>query len=595
MQIDILLIFLVVLIFLIPSVFALTCSIRTACLTNETCVLSMYSNVNSHAGSCDYYPNKLCCDEINASIGTTCPSGMDEILSLYQINNTHVAEPGYYPYKLCAGYDTYPLECHIRTACLTNETCVLSMYNLTNSHIAECDYYPYKLCCAKLPDMYVNSSSIKPNETNPVYGTVISINVTVWNLGDAAANNVNVSCYENGTFFDSDTISSIAVNSSVDGVCYWNTSCNTNISVKVDPDNEIKELNESNNEAWKTVPITEILSPHIITPKNGDEFYRGQTIELNSTTTSSCNSNPPHNVYWYNESTFIGQGDNITWKIPLDDGLLGNKTIKAKANYTGYADGWDYVNITILNNLPVLSDVGFNVTPPEVQSGDWIEISCNVSDLEDCPSSDNCKLTVNVSILYPDGTWNNATASQIGNTFYRDFKAPYQPLGNYTAVCVALDSDDGKNESAPAKFLVWQNGTVDLTLNSSEYWWDDPVKIEGVAKRLDGTPINDSDVTVLLEGKNVCPLAATDANGYFSCDFRAPNEVGDYEIFVGVKDVETGKIISNITILHVKITYGGSKQAEETAKSVSCYEVPEIIQNPDGTVKRVMVRVCVWK
>ena len=574
--------------------YALSCSVREgSCLSNETCVLSMYNTVNSHAASCGYYPYNVCCDEIYAGIYSECPTGMSEILSLFQVNNTHAAIPGYYPYKLCAGYSTYPLDCHLRYgSCLSNETCVLSMYNTVNSHVAECNYYPYKLCCQELPDLYVNASSIEISEETPLWGTEVNITVTVWNIGDATANNVVVNCYENGTLFDSKNISNIPVGGSASTICKWNVSCNTNISIFVDPENDIKELNESNNEAWESVAITEKLEIQILNPKNGDKIYRGDTVWLNSSVRSSCSVNPPHTVYWYNESTFLGSGDNITWTIPLVDAMLGNKTITAIVNQSSYYPSDDSVNITILNNLPIFSEIYYNITPPEVQSGDGIEIMCDIYDREDCPSSSNCHLDVNISIKDPNGVWSNSTAKQIGNTFYRDFKAPYAPLGNYTVVCTAVDSDNGYNESAPSKFLVWQNGTVSVYLNSSSYWWREGVRVYGHAERRDGTYISNANVEVLLNSVNQCPLAATDSNGNYECEFEAPNAVGNYTLLILVTDPLTGKKIGNTTQLIVSLQYGGNY---ETAKNIGCYEIPQLIQNPDGSIKRVMVKICIWE
>jgi hypothetical protein len=556
----------------------------------------MYKLTNSHAASCDYYNYKVCCDEISVATKSECDTNEGTMISFFQPNNTHVAKPENYPYKLCGKYSEYPLECAIRDSCYVNETCVISLFALTNSHVAECTYYTKKLCCAKLSDLYVNSSSISPNVSSPTIGETVEFNLTIWNIGDAAAPNVNVSCYANSTYFDSNIINSIPPDPSMQtpryATCYWQASCKNNISIKVDPANEIKELNESNNEAWKIISIIEKLNITIISPQEGGSFYRGQTIELNSTVSTSCNpSSTGHEVKWYNETTLIGSGDNITWSIPLDDALLGTKTINATVTKAGYVSDSDLKHITILNNLPQLTTPAYNVTPPEVESGDGIEISCDITDLEDGADY----LNVNISILNPNGKWDNATALHIGNTFYREFKAPNSPLGNYTAYCVALDSDNGYNESLPSKFLVYQNGTVVLSLNVTEVWWNDPVEISGTGKRGDGTALSYTDVSVLVEGKNVCPLAATDANGFFSCWFRAPQSIGIYDILVKITDPQTGKIITNTTQLNVKIGYGGTKEEEQAARSVGCFEVPKIIQNPDGTIERVKVRVCVWR
>jgi hypothetical protein len=581
---------------------ALTCNIReNSCLTGETCLFSMYKLNNSHVATCDYYNYKVCCDEISAAIRSSCNADEGEALTFFKLNNSHAAQAGHYANKLCLKYLNYPVQCALRDSCYENETCVVSLYSNIDAHVATCDFYSRKLCCRKLPDLFVNSSSIAPNVSQPIFGEPVLLNITVWNIGDAAAPNVNVSCYENGTLFDSKIIPSVPPNPAFAEPrytnCTWIASCKNNISIKVDPANEIKELNETNNEAWKIIPVIEKLNITIISPQEGQSFYRGQTIWLNSTTTSSCTIPSGYTVKWYNETTLIGTGDNITWSIPLDDSLLGTKTINATVEKAGYINDSDIKHITILNNFPQLTTPTYNVTPPEVQSGDAIQISCDVYDVEDNEKIKAGNIPVNISIKYPDGTWDNATASHIpnSNTFYRDFSAPYSPLGNYTSICSAIDTENAYNESLNSTFLVWQTGTVTADLNASEVWWNDPVKINGSAKRSDQTSIASANVEVLLAGKNVCPLAATGVNGYYSCTFNAPQATGVYEVLVKVTDPQTNKIIANTTSFLVKPSYGGTKEEEEIAKGVGCYEVPKIIQNPDGSIKRVIVRVCVWR
>ncbi|MEM5813493.1 MAG: hypothetical protein QXU71_03990, partial [Candidatus Aenigmatarchaeota archaeon] len=40
--------------------FSLTCNIRSNCLSNETCIFSLYDTDNSHIASCGYFDYKLC-------------------------------------------------------------------------------------------------------------------------------------------------------------------------------------------------------------------------------------------------------------------------------------------------------------------------------------------------------------------------------------------------------------------------------------------------------------------------------------------------------------------------------------------------------
>jgi hypothetical protein len=580
-------------IFIFNSALSLDCRIVSgSCPYGYSCLFSLYSTQNSHAGVCGYYSYSVCCDEIFSYINQTCNASTSSILSFYQQNNTHVAQANYYSWQLCAGYSTYPLECTIRSSCFENETCVVSLYSTTNSHVADCNYYPNKLCCKRLSDLMVNSSSFQfPSPL--IFGNNVTINITVWNIGDATAYNVNVSCYENGRLFDSKIIPTIPVGSSYQTYCNWTVSCLTNISVKVDPGNFIKELNENNNEAWQRASIIEYLNVTIDYPKNEQSFYRGQTIWLNSTINSSCGNPMPYDVYWYNESTFIGKGEDIQWTIPLDDGLLGKKNITAHANSTSnYIADSKSINITILNNVPNVTKPRFNVTPAEVESGNGIQILCDAYDLEDCPSSASCLIRVNISILDPNGNWNNATASQTGNTFYIDYIAPYYPLGNYTVYCIVVDTDNGYNESLPSTFLVYQNATVTVNLNASYYWWGEGVKVYGSVKRKDGSSVSLSDTKIYLNQKLVCN-ATTNMTGDYVCEFKAPSSIGNYNMFVEVIDSQTGKIFTNSTILIVKLAYGVQEKELERARQVSCYEVPQLVINPDGSIKQVFVKVCI--
>jgi len=592
-KIELFIIFFFSSIFLFKSSFSLSCSIINGnCPSGYSCLFSLYSTTNSHAGMCGYYSYSVCCNEIFSYIDQTCNASSSAILSFYRPNNTHVAEPNYYSWKLCAGYPTYPLECTIRQAsCNEDETCVISLYSNINSHAAECSYYENKLCCKKLSDLMVNSSSLQFLQPL-IFGSNITVNLTVWNLGDAPAYNVNVSCYENGRLFDSKIIPSISANSSYQTFCNWIVSCLTNISVKVDPSNTIKELNESNNEAWKQISIIEYLNVSIDYPANEQSFHRGQTIWLNSTVTSSCNNSPPHATYWYNESVFIGSGDDIQWTIPLDDALLGKKNITAYANSTeNYITSSKSINITVFNNIPNVTKPRFNVTPAEVESGSGIQILCDAYDLEDCSSPSSCSLKVNISILDPEGNWDNTTALQFGNTFYRDYTAPYYPLGNYIAYCSILDSDNGYNESF-STFLVYQNASITISFNSTYYWWGEGVKIYGTAKRKDGSAVKLSDLEVYLEQNLVCNTT-TDIDGNYVCEFTAPPSIGNYKIIIKLIDSQTGKIFVNNSVLLVKAVYGAEETEIRRAKQVSCYEVPQLVINPDGSIKQVFVKVCV--
>jgi len=586
---------------LAETAFALTCAIReNSCNVGEVGLFSMVMLNNSHVGHFDNYTYKVCCDFYSAAVrNNNCNADEGEVLSYYAHGNAHAAQKNYYTKRVCAKWDS-PVDCTIKSSCdPATETCVVSLYSTTNSHVAECNYYSNQVCCGKLPDLYVNQTSISPNKTSPVVGDATEVNITVFNIGDRAATNVNVSCYDDDTFFDSYVINSVPPSPAMaeprNATCIWNPQCPTshNISVKVDPDNSISEYNETNNEAWKIITLTEKLNVTIDSPTEGQNVYRGQTINLWSTVNASCAVPTGYTVTWYNSSQQIATGEDTTWLIPLDDSMLGSEQLNATATKTGYAPGSKNVTINILNNLPQLTTPGYNVTPAEILAGEAIEINCTVTDVEDPGSV--LEGEVNVSVKNPNNEWSNVSASRQGDTFYRIYSTTEDSvIGYYTAVCAAMDTDNGYNESATSQFTVYKRAVVIITLNVTEVWWNDPVNISIEAKRADQTPINNGPTTIKISTDTVC-TGNTNSQGRYSCEFTAPGSVGNYNISANVTDPTTNKIFFNSTILKVKISYGGTSEEVKGAEEVGCYQVPRIVQNPDGSIKKAMVKVCVWK
>jgi hypothetical protein len=229
-------------------------------------MFSLNKLTNSHAGNCDQYTNKVCCSNISStSIKSFCSSDEGGIISLFATSNAHVERYGQDNYNnhVCAKFASSELDCSLKDSCNSTEVCVVSLNANTNSHAGACTSYSNKICCAQLPDLEVNQSSINENNTSPIYNQSVLFNITVWNIGDRAAPNVNVSCYYNGIYFDSSAINSIPPDISMQTprytTCAWTALAGTyNISVRVDPANDIKEYNETNNEAWKLITVDKV-------------------------------------------------------------------------------------------------------------------------------------------------------------------------------------------------------------------------------------------------------------------------------------------------------------------------------------------------
>ena len=573
--------------------FSLTCNIRSSCLSNETCIFSLYDTDNSHIASCGYFDYKLCCDDIiSASIKDNCDYNEAIMFLAYKENDSHVEAPtlANYGKKVCVRYQDPNnfLNCSVRDACLENETQVITLYNETNAHVGLS--YDYKLCCRILkPDLVVNSSSLIITET-PRYGDAVELNITIWNIGDYNATNVNVSCYANGTYFDSDIIN-VAMGESAIARCLWITSCSNNITVKVDPLNLINEHNETNNEASFTINIQDVAIVTINSPKEGENYYRNQTIFLNATVSRFCGEVEEYNVTWYNASMHqIATGKEAYWQIPINY-EIGEENIYAKAVTINYGNATSYVTINILNNPPNISELMFE--PDSILINESITISCNVSDVENAVED----LKVNISIRNPYGQWNNASASRIGNTFYREFVGS-DPVGIYLAKCLACDLDNDCSERN-GTFIVYRPLIISINLNATEVWWNESILISGIVERDDGSKVDTSqdpysDVRIYV--RNILSaITETNALGEYNATIYAPLAVGTYIINVTVRDPLTTKLSSNTMQIYVKPSYGEEKKEVEESRNVGCYEKPIIIQNPDGSLSRVVAKVCVLR
>jgi len=578
--------------------FGLTCAVRNGgCNPGENEIFSMYATTNAHAAEAAHYDERVCCDQIEATLRGTCNADEAEGLSFYATTNSHAAEAGSFSNRLCVKYTDNPADCTLKASCNgTNETCVMSLSATTNSHVGDCNQYSNKLCCGKLSDPMVNQSSIAVNDSDPVFGEGAEFTITVWNIGDRAAPQVNVSCYENGTYFDSEIINAIPPDVSAQSPryanCTWSASCSDNVSVAVDPAGSIRELNESNNEAWTTMSVLERLGVAIDAPGAADTIYRGDTINLQSTITASCDV-PSSTVTWYNGTETIGTGEDTTWTISTHDDLLGGKTINATATAGGYISGSDTISITILNRPPNVTTPIYNATPSttaEIERGNNLQITCDVSDTEDAASV----MDVDINVLDSNNVWDNESVGHIGGTFFRNFSTTQaSALGTYTAVCSAKDTESGHVE-VNSTFLVWQNGTIGVNLNSTTVEYRAGINVSGVARYLDTGFITSSDVDVKIGGVTQC-TGTTGASGQYDCQFTGPNQVGTFTAAVSVTDKDTSKVISNSTSFVVQVEYGEEEAAEEAARDVGCYEVPQLVQNPDGSITESTVRICVWE
>ena len=132
-------------------------------------------------------------------------------------------------------------------------------------------------------------------------------------------------------------------------------------------------------------------------------------------------------------------------------------------------------------------------------------------------------------------------------------------------------------------------GTIIISLNSTNIWWNDALNASGTAKYPNQTGIAAGTVTAAIAGRTYdCP--ATTSTGNWYCVFNAPKELGSYTLTITVANAT--ETFENTTTVNVKASYGA---ASGGTGSRVVYETPVLMQQLDGAIKKVWVRIKVWK
>lgn len=181
---------------------------------------------------------------------------------------------------------------------------------------------------------------------------------------------------------------------------------------------------------------------------------------------------------------------------------------------------------------------------------------------------------------------NTRSSCQSGETC---IASKFQDNNSHVGTCAYYDNDLCLRERL--------NVTITVGVNNSEPSWNDVVRATGRATRADDSNIdtNANDLNIYLNSTLYC-TNETDSNGDYICDFSAPGTLGIYTLNVTIVDPTTSITWTNTSVsITVKASVGLNATAASEAESVSCYEEPRVIQNPDGTLRIGYVRVCVSK
>lgn len=148
-----------------------------------------------------------------------------------------------------------------------------------------------------------------------------------------------------------------------------------------------------------------------------------------------------------------------------------------------------------------------------------------------------------------------------------------------------LNSTGGSNWTSNASiaigtWLVTGGATtfVNVSLNATQVWWQDPVNASGYTS-------GGAAVSVYLGNSQQCS-ANSIGNGFWNCTFAAPTGIGIYTISA---NTSTNSTSTNLNVF----PFYGLKGIGNAPRVV--YVVPFLIQDLNGTIQKVFVRVAISK
>ena len=183
--------------------------------------------------------------------------------------------------------------------------------------------------------------------------------------------------------------------------------------------------------------------------------------------------------------------------------------------------------------------------------------------------------------LYSFDEQANQSLTKLNSTYF--YKKISSTRGSHKIVFYVNDTSGNMNSSDPIYFYLNVTGFTTIELNKKKVWWNESVKAYGRAKDPYGNPISDALVNLVVESRKC--VNYTDSSGYWECNFYSPLAIGNYEVKVSIAG------IVNSTYLKVSPHFG-ILPAQKEERIV--YEIPITIQDKNGKIKTVWVRITVY-
>ncbi|MFX1375331.1 MAG: NosD domain-containing protein [Promethearchaeota archaeon] len=342
------------------------------------------------------------------------------------------------------------------------------------------------------PDLFINSTAdIEISENYPHEREFIDVKAYIHNIGDSKAKNIVVELYDGNPDFggkrvDTRYIEYINYDSEAEVIFQYQVKPGKNeLYIKIDPDDDINELNESNNIAFKIIYVLSDLTLNStdinlskMNPVEGDEVYI-KVIIHNQGGTKAENIE----VHFYNGNDSIGSttietlnaGESaevsILWKVTAG---LNNITVVIDVNNTILEWNEENNNASIIISiLPDLQIISFNLSDDILLFGENITLNGVIENIG-ATSAHTVKLEFFDGNPYVDGS---LLYSQILN-LERGQKIPFSytwikaPPGNHKIIAI-IDFQNTVDEINESNNIAYQEFNVfdlpDLAIYKAEF------------------------------------------------------------------------------------------------------------------------------
>ncbi|MDY6965908.1 MAG: NosD domain-containing protein, partial [Halobacteriota archaeon] len=406
----------------------------------------------------------------------------------------------------------------------------------------------------ELPDLTLSANNISFSNPFPVIGETVTINATIHNVGDVDASNVVMQFFDgdpiNGTQIDVDqTIPLITAGGNETVNVTWIAEAGVHeIYVKIDPDDDIVEVNEGNNVAYKLIIIEDItyegiLNVRIVEPLNYSFYSSGDLLRFNTTISDLNGDYLSSNVTAY--ATLSGP-ENESKIIPLssDSNFFVGEYYVTQDDPKGV---W-IANVTAHNS----THIGYNssllfFTGPysiSARSDKETYVLNEVAKFEAeayklgissrVLSDENVSL--NLSIYNSESTLvfgpNAMSYDSISDLFVLEVDVNLLGVGRFNVSVVGEDSS-GNIENTTLDFFVTEDFEVNINTDKIVYDRGEPINITGSAFFFNGSAVSNATVTLEINVESFIRTFITNSreNGDFNFTFYPFDyEAGNYKL-----------------------------------------------------------------